>query len=89
MAKVVKKMTSDFNQANSLELLHEVLLTNPNAATPVWANLQQLKSILGGGSSSGRSIISATPPENPSNGDHWTSTITYIDYTYVGAWIEL
>lgn len=44
----------------------------------------------GGGSSSGHSIISATPPENPSNGDHWTSTITYIDYTYVGgAWIEL
>lgn len=43
----------------------------------------------GGGSSSGRSIISATPPEKPSNGDHWTSTVTYIDYTYVGAWIEL
>lgn len=43
----------------------------------------------GGGSSSGHSTISATAPENPSNGDHWTSTITYIDYTYVGAWIEL
>ena len=43
----------------------------------------------GGGSSSGHSTISATPPENPSNGDHWTSTVTYIDYTYVGAWIEL
>ena len=44
----------------------------------------------GGGSSSGHSTISATPPEKPSNGDHWTSTITYIDYTYVsGAWIEL
>ena len=43
----------------------------------------------GGGSSSGRSTISATPPEKPSNGDHWTSTVTYIDYTYLGAWIEL
>lgn len=44
----------------------------------------------GGGSSSGHSTLSATPPGNPSNGDHWTSTITYIDYTYVsGAWIEL
>lgn len=43
-----------------------------------------------GGSSSGHSTLSATPPGNPSNGDHWTSTITYIDYTHVsGAWIEL
>ena len=44
----------------------------------------------GSGSSSGHSTLSATPPQNPSNGDHWTSTITYIDYTHVsGAWIEL
>ena len=51
------------------------------------------KTVGSGGSSSGNStissIISATPPEKPSNGDHWTSTVTYIDYTYVGAWIEL
>lgn len=57
MPKVVKRMTSDFNQANSPDLLYEVLLKNPNAATPVWANLQQLKSILGGGGESS-SLIS-------------------------------
>ncbi len=36
------------------------------------------------------STTSATAPINPEEGDHWISTVTYIDYTYVsGAWIEL
>lgn len=47
---------------------------------------------VGGSSESGKgnSTTSATAPTNPAEGDHWISTITYIDYTRVsGAWIEL
>lgn len=83
----IKRFPPEFDEiGRDLEDGDLLLGANGRTGKPVKINVRRVR---GSGSSSGHSTISATPPENPSNGDHWTSTVTYIDYTYVGAWIEL
>ena len=82
-SETVKKKNSALRIGTAFEEVVKKLGLNED-------EISKLRGMVGGGGSSyGHSTISATPPENPSNGDHWTSTVTYIDYTYVGAWIEL
>jgi len=57
MAKVVKRMTSDFNQAESIGLLFEVLLKDPNLPTPIYATIQQLQSVFSGGGSADGGVL--------------------------------
>ena len=84
----VKRFPEDFDEIGR-ELEDGDVLLGADGRTGKGVTINASR-VSGSGASSGRSIISATPPGNPSNGDHWTSTITYIDYTYVsGAWIEL
>ena len=84
----VKRFPEDFDEIGR-ELEDGDVLLGADGRTGKSVKINVIR-VGGSGSSSGRSIISATPPESPSNGDHWTSTVTYIDYTYVsGAWIEL
>ena len=85
----VKRFPEDFDEIGR-ELEDGDVLLGADGRTGKGVTINASRVVGGGGSSSGHSTISATPPKNPSNGDHWTSTITYIDYTYVsGAWIEL
>ena len=84
----VKRFPEDFDEIGR-DLEDGDVLLGADGRTGKGVTINKSRVSGGGESSSGHSTISATPPENPSNGDHWTSTVTYIDYTYVGAWIEL
>ena len=83
----VKRFPEDFDEIGR-DLEDGDVLLGADGRTGKGVTINKSR-VSGSGASSGHSTISATPPQNPSNGDHWTSTITYIDYTYVGAWIEL
>ena len=82
----VKRFPEDFDEIGR-ELEDGDVLLGADGRTGKGVTINASR--VAGSGASGRSTISATAPENPSNDDHWTSTVTYIDYTYVGAWIEL